>query len=189
MNALKKTLGMATIAALLATSTTPAMARPGHGWGGGGYGWNGGGHGGYGGYGRHRGWGRGHHDGDGFGNFLLGAIVAGGIIAIASSASKKAKDERTAGDRPRGSSESSDKSAWTDAQNDAANACAEGVEDEASRRGIKDRVDDIDYVDRDGTDGYRVEGRLEGGKAFACGVKQSGELSWVQLADAEVAWR
>jgi len=189
MNALKKTLGLATIAAMLMTSTAPAMARPGHGWGGGygGYG----GHGGYYGGGYGRGWGgHRHHDGDGFGNFLLGAVVAGGIIALATSASKNRSTSGRSVDEGRRSGEhGTNRSAWTDAENDAASACAQGVEDEAENRGIKDRVDDIDYVDRDGSDGYRVEGRLEGGKAFACGVRQNGDLAWVQLADNSVAWR
>lgn len=175
MNALKKSLGLATMAALLATSTAPAMARPGWGYGGG---W------GYGHRHHHRG------GGDGFGNFLLGAVVAGGIIAIASAASKKAK-EKEAGignDAPRGPG--TDKSAWTDAENDAANLCADAVEAMATQRGGDGgaRVDDIDYVDRDGPDGYRVEGRMDNGKAFACGTSR-GEVAWVQFSDGKVALR
>jgi len=76
MTMLRKACGSAVIASMLAASATPALARPGYGWGGRGYGdhWH-------------------HHDGDGFGNFLLGAIVAGGAIALVSSASN-AQHER-----------------------------------------------------------------------------------------------
>jgi len=169
MKMLRRAIGSAAMAAMLATSATPALARPGYGWGG---------HGGWGGYGRH--WHR--HDGDGFGNFLLGAIVAGGIVAIASSAAKD-KQGRDNGVVYGGNDAPSprDRHSWTDAENDAANVCADGAEALASRRGVDTRVDDIDYIDRDGG-GYRIEGRMEGGQGFNCGVR-NGELSYIQFAD------
>lgn len=173
MNGLKKTLGMATMAALLVTSTAPAMARPGPGWGGG---WGGG-------------WGRGHghhdHD-DGFGSFLLGAIVAGGVIAAVSAAGKadreaQAVQGRDGGPPPR----HDDRRDWTDAQTDAANICAEAAEDLASKRNSDARVDDIDYVEADGPDGYRIEGRMTNGKAFVCGVNR-GELTYIQFSAVDL---
>jgi hypothetical protein len=168
MTMLRKALGSAAIAAMLATSATPALARPGYGWG----------HGGWGSYGRHYR----HHDGDGFGNFLLGAIVAGGIVAVASSAARN-KQDRNNGVVYGGNDTPSprDRRNWNDAENDAANVCADGAETLASRRGIDARVDDIDYVDRDG-ESYRVEGRLEGGRGFSCGVRNS-ELTYIQFED------
>jgi len=184
MSMLRKMLGSATIAAMLATSATPALARPG--WG----------HGGWGGYGRH--WR--HHDDD-FGNVLLGAVIAGGIFAVASAASKANKDRDNRGvydrntDRENGvvyggnsrrDDQPADTRNWSDAQNDAANACADGAEALASRRGVNSKVDDIDFVDRDG-EGYRVEGRMEGGRSFSCGVR-NGELTYIQF-DSRVAWR
>lgn len=171
MTILRKTLGSAAIVMLLATSATPGFARPGPGWGG------------WGGYGRH--WH--HHDGDGFGNFLLGAIVAGGIVAVASSAVRANKDrgnDVAAGGRDGRSP--TDRRNWTDAENDAANVCADGAEAFSSRRGIDARVDDIDYIDRDG-EGYRIEGRLESGQGFNCGVRNN-ELTYIQFED-RVAFR
>jgi opacity protein-like surface antigen len=173
----RKMTGSALIAAMLAASATPALARPGHGWGnpygGGGYG---------------RRWHRGHDDD--FGNVLLGAVIAGGLFAIASAASK-AKNERgdngvvyggdtRRGDRPRDSRD------WSEAENEAASVCADSAEALASKRGIDAKVDDIDFVDRD-SEGYRVEGRLEGGRSFNCGVR-NGELTYIQF-DNRVALR
>jgi hypothetical protein len=183
MAALKKTLGATIIAAMLATSAAPAFARPGYGWGNP-HGW--GGHGG----------GRWRRDrDDDFGSFLLGAVIAGGIIAIASSAAK-AKKDRDNGVVYGGDSNRSDGGSraeapresrnWTDAQNDAANVCADGAEALASKRGVEAKVDDIDFVERDG-EGYRVEGRMDGGRSFNCGVR-SGELTYIQF-DSRVALR
>ena len=136
MNGLKKTLGMAGMAAMLMASTTPAMARPG--WGGG-WGGHGGGYRGFGGYGHY------HHGGDGFGNFLLGAIVAGGIVAVASSASRSDREARVV----EGPSGRPDHSNWSDSESDAANICADAAQDLASKRGLDAHVDDVDTVDPD----------------------------------------
>lgn len=181
MKSLRKTLGLATIAAMLMTSTAPALARPRHGWDGPyGGGWSGG----YGDYGRHHR----RHNGDAFGNFLLGAVVAGGIIAVASAASKNAREKRE-GTVGGSSSSGGDQRNWTQAENDAADMCADGVEALAAKqRGGQAKVEDIESVTRDGNDGYRVEGRLEGGKAFVCGTNR-GEVTYVQFSDDKVAWR
>lgn len=180
----KKTLGSIAIAAMLASSATPALARPGHGWGNG---W-----GGYGGR-----W-HGRHHGDAFGNVLLGAVIAGGLFAVASAASK-AKKERDNGVVYGGDSSRDDGQAdarredapssprnWSDAENDAANVCADSAEALASKRGVDARVDDIDFIDRDG-ESYRVEGRMQGGRPFNCGVR-NGELTYIQF-DSRVALR
>jgi hypothetical protein len=176
---LSKMLGAATIAAMLATSATPALARPGHGWGNGGWG---------GGYGRH--WR--HHDGDAFGNFLLGAVLVGGIAAIASSA--KARQDRDNGVVYSGPDNAGrapadipqDIRSWSADENAAADLCADGAEALASKRGVEARVDNIDAVDPDG-EGYRVEGRMEGGRPFNCGIHR-GELTYIQF-DSRVSLR
>lgn len=182
MAMLRKILGSAVIAAMLAGSATPALARPGYGWGNP-YGW--------GGHGRH--WGRGHDDD--FGNILLGAVIAGGLFAIASSAAKAKKDRDNngvvyGGDTSRPGPKRDDRQResrnWSDAENEAANLCAESAEALASKRGIDAKVDDIDFIDRD-SEGYRVEGRLEGGRSFNCGVR-NGELTYIQF-DNRVALR
>ena len=184
MNAFRKSLGMVTIAAMLASATTPAMARPDHGWGGHRHGGHGHGHGG--------GWhhGRGHGGDDDFGNFLLGAVVAGGIIAIASAASRQKK----AVGLPEGDADGRDgrsgdgRRDWSDGQSTAASLCAEGVEGMVSRGADPARVDDIGHVASDGDDRYRVEGRLDNGKAFACGVSR-GAVTYVEISDSTVALR
>ena len=166
MTMLRKACGSAVIASMLAASATPALARPGYGWGGRGYGghWH-------------------HHDGDGFGNFLLGAIVAGGAIALVSSASN-AQHERDGvrygtSDYDDGRIEvGQDSRSWSDAENAAADACADGVEALASRRGDDQKVDDIRSVDPD-RNGYRVEGVMASGRPFVCGVSR-GEVTYIQ---------
>lgn len=177
MAMLKRTLGSAVIAAMLATSAAPALARPGYGWGNG-----------WGGYGHRR-----HHDDD-FGNVLLGAVIAGGLFAAISAASKAKKDRDNGvvygGDSPRDearrANEPRSSRNWSDAENDAANVCADGAEALASKRGVDAKVDDIDFIDRDG-EGYRVEGRMQGGRPFNCGVR-NGELTYIQF-DSRVALR
>jgi len=188
MAMLHKTLGSVAIAAMLATSATPALARPGYGGWGAPYGW--------GGHGRH--WHRGH--GDDFGNVLLGAVIAGGLFAIASSATKArserdnegvvyggdSRDDDADRNEPRHDGQSRESRNWSDAENEAANLCADSAEMLASKRGIDAKVDDIDFVDHD-SEGYRVEGRLEGGRSFNCGVR-NGELTYIQF-DNRVALR
>lgn len=191
MTMFRKMLGSAAVAAILVTSSAPALARPGDGWGGryggsssfGGYGgYRGGGYGNYGGYGGYR-----HHrhgNGDGFGNFLLGAIVAGGIVAIASAAAKQSRDPVYGSSRDgrigndAGGRDSRD---WTADEKEAANVCADTAENVASQRGENRKVDDVDRVVADGQ-GYRVEGVLEGGRSFICGVKR-GEVAFIQFDD------
>lgn len=197
MNGLRKMIATGVGVALLATSAAPAVAGP-RGWGN------------HGGWGKpYRGWSHGHRHhrgGDGFGNFLLGAVVAGGIIALASSASKQSKERKAreadgiAGGDGLGSRAErglglerdddrvgTDRSRWTDAENSAANLCADAAEAMSGGRDrTGSRVDDIGYIAPDGTDGYRVEGRMDSGKGFACGTAR-GEVAWVQFSDAIAA--
>ncbi len=162
---------IAAATAILLAPMAPAMARPG--WGDG---WGGDRH--------HR-----HHDrgGDGFGNFLLGAIVAGGLIAVVSSASKskRDRDNRNSGYSPYFSAE----------ENAAADICVDAAERQLGRNGDDTRVSGIDRVLRVG-EGWRVDGRLRGddrdegrdeGRGFSCGIR-GGELSYLQFAD-RVAYR
>ena len=188
MTMLGKMLGSAAIAAMLVTSAAPALARPGSGWGG-----YQGGYGGYGGYGRQDGYGGygggyRHHrrgDGDGFGNFLLGAILAGGIVAIATSASKQSSRNRVYEGRSDGRIDgglgSRDSRDWSAGEKEAANVCADAAENVTSKRGADGKVDDVDRVVRDG-EGYRVEGVLVDGRTFLCGVRR-GDLSYIQFDD------
>lgn len=156
-------------AAALAMTSTPAMARHWH---------------------RDRG-----IDG---GDVLAGVLIIGGIAAIAAAASKSARDkrerearypdrrypsdrdyrdyrdyrDRSGGygeprydDRPYGSG------GWRgEGSMDAAiETCIGEVE-----RG-RDRVDTVDAVNREG-DGWRVEGRVEGGREFGCSVDRDGRM-------------
>lgn len=179
--ALVKWIGLGTAAALLATSM-PAMARPRYGYPG--YGQPGYGHG-YPGYGYRR-----HHgDGFDFGDFLLGAVIAGGIAAVATGAMKNAtrpgRDDRTG----TGSDPRRDGRGATGEQGEAADACAAAAERQASRYASDARVTDISRVSRDG-DGWRVEGVVSTGdersyrdqRNFQCGVRY-GAVDFVQLGD------
>lgn len=159
-------------AALLATSM-PAMARPGYGWSGG---WSGPGYG--------HGWGGGyrHRDRDrfDFGDFLLGAVIIGGIAAVAADASNRKGRPRQNG---------ADGNRADDDQNRAVDVCSAAAESQASRYSNKARVTDISLVRRDG-DGWRVEGMVASGdgrdyrddRSFQCGVRY-GRVDFLQLGD------
>lgn len=148
--AMKKMLiGTVAALAMVASVASPAAARPY--WGGHGY--------------YH------HHGGDAFDNFLLGGLLIGGAVAIASSASRDDRpvyrsdtvvDVRDAGDEAR---------AVTSICSDA----AEGMS--------HSRVTGIDSVGREG-DGWRVEGTVDAGRGdrdFSCGTRY-GRVDYVQLA-------
>lgn len=171
-------------AALVLSSASPALARP---WGHGGWdrpGW--GSHGGsWGGHRRYRGYR--HRDGFDFGDFVLGAIVAGGIAAAIASAKDRDRDGGRDRDGRYGARDSA-------AENRAAELCSEAAEREAGRRGDRDaRVEDISYVGRDG-DGWRVEGRLadrdryQDGAPFVCGVTD-GRIDYVRIDAGRDAYR
>ncbi len=152
------------------------------GWGNNGWGnrWNGG-------------WGRRHNDGIDGGDVLAGVLVLGTIAAIASAASKNSRDKReqdvrrpgddswrygddTGNDsRPDDLSRPSDMSRSVSLDT-AVDTCVADVE-----RG-SNRVDTVDNVNRQG-DGWRVEGRTQGGASWNCSVDASGRVKGVTTDD------
>lgn len=169
----RKLIGSAVIAAMLAGAAAPAAARP---WG----------------YYPHRHWHRG--GGDGVGNFLLGALVAGGVIAAVSAANKNkvaGQAERGYDDVPPPGGAYSDDGRSVDpaSEEDAAvDACADAAGAQAASRYDRDaRVDDISYSGRDGQ-GWRVEGNVATGYQgqirhhFVCGVRAA-QVDFVQFVD------
>ena len=154
----KMLIGAVAGVAMLAGAASPAAAR-GY-WGGPRWG---------GGYYRHGG-------GDAFGNFLLGAVIAGGAVAIETSAGKN----RDRDDRPdvRSNGRFDMRGAGEDAR-EVASICSEAAESMA-----RGRVLGVDSVGRDG-DGWRVEGMVDadrGQRHFSCGARE-GRVDFVQLAE------
>ena len=152
------------------------------GWGRNGWGnrWNGG-------------WGRRHNDGIDGGDVLAGVLVLGTIAAIASAASKNSRDKREQdvrrqgddswryGDDTRNDSRSADMNRPSDlgrsvSLDNAVDTCVADVE-----RG-SNRVDTVDNVNRQG-DGWRVEGRTQGGASWNCSVDASGRVKGVTTDD------
>lgn len=153
------------LAAAAAMAATPALARD-RGW--------------YGGWGHH------HHD-DGFGDFLTGVLIIGGIAAVASAAANSHKDrsqpvpqpypDRTEpGDEPRADYGADNRPVWRAGQGiDAAvNHCMDAVETG------RNRVDSVDSVSREG-DGWRIDGRMEGDRAFTCAIAADGGVRNVHV--------
>lgn len=158
---IKTLVGSTTALALMAAAAAPAAARP---WGRG-----------FGGFHHH------HHRGGGdtFGNILLGAVIGGGIFAVANAASKDRN--RTIASR-RGLDQRDDLyEAGSDAR-EVASMCSDAVENMA-----RGRVSAVESVDRDG-DGWRVDGTIdverEGDRNFFCGVRD-GRVETVQLSSRE----
>lgn len=152
------------------------------GWGNNGWGnrWNGG-------------WGRRHNDGIDGGDVLAGVLVLGTIAAIASAASKNSRDKREQdvrrpgddswryGDDTRDDNRPADTSRPSDmgrsvSLDNAVDTCVADVE-----RG-SNRVDTVDNVNRQG-DGWRVEGRTQGGASWNCSVDASGRVKGVTTDD------
>jgi hypothetical protein len=174
MSKFRKLLGSGLAAALLATSASPALARGGYhdDWGrSGGY------HGG--------GWEHGYRyrRGPDFGDALLGAIIVGGVAAIASEAIRSASERDRRRDhgwrdrdyRPLGSEDA------------AASECADAVE---RQMGADARVERIRDVRTEGSV-WRVEGdvsdRRDGSRSFYCGVRD-GRIDYVQVGGRNI-WR
>lgn len=158
---IKTLIGSVTAVALAAGAAAPAAARPY--WGGGG------------GYGHHR-----HHGGgDTFGNILLGAVIAGGAIAVVSAANKnKGVASR------RGSDQRDDLRQDGEDAREVAAMCSDAVENMA-----RGRIASIDSVGRDGKDGWRVDGIVDGERGdrhFFCGVRE-GQIDTVELGDRMAA--
>ena len=166
---IKQLVGSATALALVFGAAAPAAAGP-WGWGGGyGHGDYGRGYGGYGGYGH-------HHGGDTFGNVLLGAIIGGGLVAVATSASRNRATPSRTGDDQRDDL----RGEGSDAR-EVASMCSDAIEHMA-----RGHVSSIDSVDRDGP-GWRVDGVVDvdhdGDRHFFCDVRD-GRIETVQLAGA-----
>lgn len=166
------------LAACLSMAATPALA--GGGWGGG--------------------WGRGHHrhhGGDDAG-WIIGGIIGIGIIAAMASSASKTNREREARERDSRYPDRDYRSENRDYRGDdrggyGANRDG-GYSPSSANRGIdgavdscvaevergSTRVDTVESVDRDG-EGWRVEGRTNGGKPFACSVGSSGRIRSVTV--------
>lgn len=152
-------------AAAFSMMATPAMAHD-RGWGG----WGG--------------WGR-HHDDIDAGDVLAGILIIGGIAAIATAASNSGKAKHSVPDYryPEPSQRNTSRGygddnrpQWNDGSgiNGAVNRCI----DEVSRG--RSGVDSVDSVNRDG-DGWRVQGRADGGGTFSCTVDGDGRIRNINI--------
>ncbi|GFM30133.1 MULTISPECIES: hypothetical protein [Novosphingobium] len=150
------------------------------------------------GYGDWRGYRHHHHDrGLDGGDVLAGLLIVGGIAAIASAASKSARDkqveepsrypggpdydapeDRGYGDVPReerGNPRDYPEGARSNESfDDMVASCADEIE-----RGER-RIDTVDNVARMG-ERYSVEGRLEDGREFACSIDREGRVRSVAV--------
>ncbi|ATE64369.1 hypothetical protein [Rhizorhabdus dicambivorans] len=148
---IRKLIGSAAVLALVAGTAAPAAARP---------------------Y-----WGHHHHRGGGdtFGNILLGAVIGGGLIAVASSANKnKGTPSRRNVDQRDDLREDGE-----DAR-EVASLCSNAIENMA-----RGPVSSVDSVGRDGKDGWRVEGVVRGergDRSFRCAV-QEGQIEMIDLGE------
>jgi len=151
---IKALIGSATALALVAGAAAPATARPY--WGGHHY--------------RH------HGGGDTFGNILLGAVIAGGVFAVASSANKNKGVASRRGDDQRDDLRQSG-----DDAREVSSICASAVENMA-----RGPVSSIDSVGREGgEDSWRVDGIVRGERGdrhFSCDVRE-GQVEGVQLSE------
>jgi hypothetical protein len=142
------------LAAAFSLAATPAMAR-----------------------GYHHHWHRWHRDRIDGGDVLAGALIIGGIAAIASAANNRDREERqpvpspVPQDRQGYANDGAERSVGLDR---AADMCAEAVE-----RG-SNRVDSVDNVTRDG-DGWAVSGALVGGAGFSCRIGNDGQVQGVNV--------
>jgi hypothetical protein len=156
MARLNKFAAATALAAAFSLAATPAMAR---------------------GHDHH--WHRWHRDRVDGGDVLAGALILGGIAAIASAASKKDRQDREAPPPP----VPEDRRGYTDRAGEsdvgldrAADMCAQAVDSERSR------VDYVDNVNRD-RDGWSVSGALIGGAPFSCRIGNDGQVSGVNVGD------
>lgn len=180
---LKALTGLGAVGAMLVTGAAPAMAAPvptaggaphysslaDLGWGQGdeqASQWRGGW--------RNRGW-RGRNRGIDGGDILAGALIIGGIAAIASAATNSSR---------RGPN---DRYSYNDDVRSASTQCGAAA---AAQSGFGARVERIDNVVRDGN-GWRVEGlvgaRGGGVDSFTCGTS-FGRIDYVQFNRANGAW-
>lgn len=136
------------------------------------------------GWGGRGGWGGGRHDHDDGGAVLAGLLVLGGIAAIAVAASNADKHKQ---EQRRSYPDNQPDPGYGDSQRDAAPSAAPGAPtgtgsidaavdtcvDEVERGA--DPVDTVDTVNNAG-DGWHVQGRVRGGKPFACRVTSDGQI-------------
>lgn len=159
MGVVRASVSSAIVAAMLATSITPAFAEHGYGGGyGGGYGSGYGGYDGYGG-GRYR---NRHHDRIDAGDVIAGIAIFGVIAAIASAASKPKAPKRypdNADNRyPQNDQRASNAQRGSiNSENAAVDACATAAEE---RGGQSASVREITTVNAN-SDGWDVEGIVE----------------------------
>lgn len=147
---IKAIITSALAVALTAGATAPAAARP------------------Y--WGHHR-----HGGGDTFGNILLGAIIGGGAIAIATSANKNKGTPSRRGDDQRDDLRNSGEDA-----REVASLCSNAVENMA-----RGPVSSVDSVGRDGPDGWKVDGVVRGERGdrhFFCAVRE-GQIETIDMGD------
>lgn len=156
-------------AAALSMVATPALARDHDGWGG----WNGG---------RHH-----HDDGIDGGDILTGLLILGGIAIIADAATSSSNNDRRRErqvdypdqryQEPAYAGYGDDnRPQWHD--NSGINSAVGRCMDEIDRG--RTRVDSVDSVSRSG-DGWRVEGRADGGSQFSCTVGADGQIRQVSV--------
>lgn len=117
-----------------------------------------------------------HYDRIDAGDVIAGAVILGGIAAVASAASKRDRDEPAPPtvpvDRQGYSYDQADPDVALDR---TADTCVDAVE-----RG-RDRVDTVDEVTR-GRDGWTVSGVLANGRDFACLIGNDGRVENVRVA-------
>lgn len=121
-----------------------------------------------------------HRDGIDGGDILAGALIIGGIAAIASAASNESRRQRDR-DRYEDSRYRDDRRTSASEINSVADQCSYAAEE---RAGYGARTDRIDTVARDGA-GWRVEGSVSsdrGYENFYCGVTD-GRIDYIQLVD------
>jgi hypothetical protein len=145
------------LAAAFSLAATPAMGR-----------------------GYHHHWHRWHRDRVDAGDVIAGAVILGGIAAIASAAGKRDREDRAAvppplpDDRQGYAYDGAVRNVGLDR---AADLCADAVE-----RG-PNRVESVDAVTRD-RDGWAVAGALENGAGFSCRIGNDGQVAGVDLGGA-----
>ena len=153
---IKHVVGSVMALALAAGAAAPVAARPY--WGG---------------YGYH------HHRGGGdtFGKLLLGAVIGGGLVAVANSSNRN----KTASlPSRRGVDQRDDLREDGEDAREVASLCSNAIENMA-----RGPVSSVDSVGRDGKDGWRVEGIVRGergDRSFRCAV-QEGQIEMIDLGD------
>ncbi|MFN3475702.1 MAG: hypothetical protein ACK4ZW_16805 [Blastomonas sp.] len=125
---------------------------------------------------RNRGW-RGRNRGIDGGDILAGALILGGIAAVASAASNSSRNRNGPNDRH----------SYNDDVRSASNQCGAAA---AAQSGFGARIERIDNVVREGN-GWRVEGlvgsRNSGVDSFTCGIS-FGRIDYVRFNRANGAW-